>query len=121
MKKHRLHQSFLNAFAGVVFAFRSERNMGLHIFAAAAAIAAAIYFGVGKAEFLAVLSAVFFVFMAEMMNTAVEAAVDLKTKKYHPLARVAKNVAAGAVLFAAVYALVVAVVVFSGPVRMRFF
>ncbi len=121
MKKHRLYQSFLNAFAGVVFAFRSERNMGLHIVASAAAISASFYFNVGKAEFLAVLSAVFFVFMAEMFNTAVEAAVDLKIRKFHPLARVAKNVAAGAVLFAAVYALVVALVVFSGPVRVRFF
>ncbi len=121
MKKRRLHQSFLNAFAGIVFAFRSERNMGLHVLAAAAAITVSFYFNVDKAEFLAVLSAIFFVFMAEMFNTAIEAAVDLKTRKFHPLARVAKNVAAGAVLFATVYALVVALVVFSGPVRARFF
>ena len=121
MKHRRVYQSFISAFEGVVFAFRSERNMGLHIVAAAVAIAASFYFNVGKGEFLAVLSAVFFVFISEMFNTAVEAAVDLKTKKYHPLAKVAKNVAAGAVLFAALYALLVALVVFAGPVRGRFF
>ena len=121
MKHRRVYQSFISAFEGVVFAFRSERNMGLHIVAAAIAIAASFYFNVGKVEFLAVLSAIFFVFIAEMFNTAVEAAVDLKTRKYHPLAKVAKNVAAGAVLFAALYALLVALMVFAGPVSDRFF
>ncbi len=116
MKRRKLYQSFTSAFEGVIFAFRSERNMGLHIIAAAVAIAASFYFHLGTAEFLAVLSAIFFVFITEMINTAVEAAVDLKTKKIHPLARVAKNVAAGAVLLAAVYALLVAILVFSGPV-----
>ncbi len=117
MKHRKIYQSFFSAFEGVAFAFRSERNMGLHIVAAAAAIAASFYFNVEKAEFLAVLSAIFLVFISEMINTAVEAAVDLKTRRYHPLARVAKNVAAGAVLFAALYALLVAGFVFAGPVR----
>ena len=121
MKHRKVYQSFISAFEGVVFAFRSERNMGLHIVAAAVAIAASFYFNVEKAEFLAILSAIFLVFMAEMFNTAVESAVDLNTKTFHPLARVAKNVAAGAVLFAALYALLVAILVFAGPVRDRLF
>ncbi len=121
MKERRLSQSFRNAFEGVVFAFRSERNMGLHSAAAVAAMAAAFYFNLPRADILAVLSAIFFVFITEIFNTAVEAAVDLKTRAFDPLARTAKNVAAGAVLCAAFYALLVALLVFSGPIRERFF
>lgn len=120
MKLKKLGKSFLYALAGIVFAFRSERNMTLHIIAAALALAASFYFQVDKLELLAVIMAIFLVFITEMMNTAVEAAVDLKTRNYHPLARVAKNVAAGAVLLAALFALLVAYLVFAGRLKELF-
>lgn len=87
--------------------------MGLHVLAAAIAIAASFYFKVEKVELLFVVAAIFFVFTAEMLNTAMEATVDLLTDKYHILARIAKNVAAGAVLLAALFALIVAFFVFG--------
>ena len=63
-------------------------------------------------EMIALSITISFVFMAEMINTAVEAVVDLVTEKYHELAKIAKDVAAGAVLIAAINALVVAYLIF---------
>ena len=70
---------------------------------AVAALAASFYFRLEKLEFLFVITAIILVFITELINTAVEAAVDLSTKEFHPLARIAKNTAARAVLFAAVF------------------
>ncbi len=87
--------------------------MHIHLVAAGAALAASLYFKVPKTELLLIITAIFLVFITEMINTAVEAVVDLKTEQYHPLARVAKNVAAGAVLCAALFSIVVACLVFA--------
>lgn len=64
-------------------------------------------------EILFIFSAIFLVLVMEMFNTAIEATVDLFTEEYHPLAATAKNVAAGAVLIASVYAIIVGIVIFS--------
>ncbi len=113
-KSRNILKSFGFAFKGLGFAFLKEKNLTLHFIAAAVVIAASFYFELDRTEFLFVLSAIFLVFIAEMVNTAVETAVDLAVgDNYHPLARTAKNVAAGAVLFAAIFALVVALFVFG--------
>ena len=117
MKNKKLIKSVYNAFRGIVYAIHSERNLPLHLVGAAAALAASFYFKVGKAELLFVITAIFLVFITEMINTAIEAVVDLKTREFHPLARVAKNVAAGAVLCAALFALVVAYIVFADRLK----
>lgn len=113
MKRKKLLNSFLDAFSGLAYAFKTERNMNLHILGAAAALAASFYFRVTSFELLFVLTAIFGIFITEMINTSLEAVVDLKTEEYHPLARIAKNVAAGAVLCAALFALIVAYLVFA--------
>ena len=113
MKRRKILYSFLDAFSGLAYAFKTERNLNLHILGAAAALAASFCFKVERYELLFVLTAIFLIFITEMINTSVEAVVDLKTKEYHPLARIAKNVAAGAVLCAALFALVVAYLVFA--------
>ncbi len=113
LKRKKIASSFVDAFSGIVEAFHRERNMILHVLGAAAALTASLYFRVEKLELLFVTAAIFLVFITELINTAVEAAVDLSTKKFHPLARTAKNTAAGAVLFAAVFSLIVAFIVFA--------
>ena len=113
MKKKKMLKSFKEACKGIIYALRSERNFCIHFLGAAAALAASFYFKVEKVELLFVITAIFLVFIAEMLNTAIEAVVDLKTKKIHPLARIAKNVAAGAVLCAALFALLIAYFVFA--------
>ncbi|MGI6318219.1 MAG: diacylglycerol kinase family protein [Firmicutes bacterium] len=117
MKRKKFIYSFIDAFSGIVEAFHRERNMLLHAAGAVAALAASFYFRLEKLEFLFVITAIILVFITELINTAVEAAVDLSTKEFHPLARIAKNTAAGAVLFAAVFSLVVAYMVFAEKLR----
>ncbi len=113
MGHHKLINSFIAALQGITFAVRRERNMRFHLLAAVLVVGAAAYFRLEKLELLFVFMAVFLVLITEMVNTALEKAVDLSTRKYNELAHAAKNVAAGAVLFAALFALVVAWIVFA--------
>ncbi len=113
MKHRNLLSSFSFAFQGIVYAVRRERNMRIHLTVALLVIVASFYFQVEKWELMFVLAAVFLVIITEMINTALERVVDLSTQKYHHLAHTAKNVAAGAVLFAALFAIVVAVLIFG--------
>ncbi|NMB35840.1 MAG: diacylglycerol kinase family protein [Firmicutes bacterium] len=116
--KHKVFlHSLKNAFRGICSALRRERNMRLHLIGAALALAASFYFRIEKYEFLFVLAAIALVLISEMLNTALEAAVDLKTLEFHPLARLAKNVAAGAVLCATLFALIVGCIVFAGRLK----
>jgi diacylglycerol kinase (ATP) len=108
-----LLQSFNHAFDGLVHVFRHQRNLRIHFVAAILVLLACLFFDVSRLEFMAVLIAITFVLIAEMLNSAIEAAIDLSTTETDPRARVAKDVAAGAVLVASVNALVVAYFVFA--------
>ena len=120
MKHYNLLNSFVAAFQGIVYAVHRERNMRIHLLAAFLVIAASLYFQVEKWEWMFILAAVFLVLITEMINTALERVVDLSTRKYHDLAYTAKNVAAGAVLFAALFAIAVAALVFVDRLRVLF-
>ncbi len=113
MKHKNFTRSFADAFQGLLYALKSERNMVIHLVATAISLSASYLFQISRIEFLFVLSAIFLVIITEMFNTALEAAVDLKTMKKHPLALIAKSVAAGAVLCAVLYSLFVAWLVFA--------
>lgn len=108
----RFINSVNHAFAGIVHAFKNEGNMKIHVVVALLTVLAAVLTYSTRYEMIALSITITFVFLAEMLNTAVEAVVDLVTEKYHELAKVAKNVAAGAVLIAALNALVVGYLVF---------
>lgn len=108
----RLGDSFRYAVEGLLYSLRTQANMRIHLAAALVVVSAAILLGLSRAEVVALILAVIMVIGAEMMNTAVEAAVDLTTGSYHPLARIAKNVAAGAVLVSAIGAVLVGYLVF---------
>lgn len=112
MEMKKLLESFNHAINGVVDAARTQRNMKIHIIASIAVLLACFFFNISKAEFLAIAITITMVISAELVNTAVEAAVDLNTNYYHPLAKVAKNTAAGAVLVTAINALLVGYIVF---------
>ncbi|MBS4007047.1 MAG: diacylglycerol kinase family protein [Clostridium sp.] len=111
-KAKDIRASFRFALCGLADAWQSERNMRIHSFAAALAVAAGFWLGLDRSEWLFLLSAIFLVVTMEMLNTALERVVDLFTKEYHPLARLAKNAAAGAALLASLYALVVGFLIF---------
>lgn len=110
----RLSHSFRDAFAGLRYCFVTQRNMAIHLAAAVVAVLAAYLLPLEPWEFLLIVTAVFAVLIAETINTALEKTVDLITREQHELAHIAKDVAAGAVLLSAIYALVIGLLIF-GP------
>jgi diacylglycerol kinase (ATP) len=115
MKNRTLWDSFQNAMAGIRYALKTQRNIRIHISAAIIVLVLSWLLEIGRVDFLFVISAVALVFTAEMVNTAVEKTVDLFMSTYHPLAKIAKNVAAGAVLVAAINAIIIGIVVLGIP------
>ena len=107
-----LRWSFTWAFEGIVYVVRTQRNMQLHVGAAALALVLGLLLDFSRLELAAVMGAISLVLVAEMMNTAVEAAIDAVVTTYHPLVKIAKDVAAGAVLVATVNALMIGYLVF---------
>ncbi len=103
-RRGNLLTSFNYAFDGIVHALRYERNMWIHFGIAALVLIAGLFFALTRLEVIALLVAISFVLITEMFNTAIEHVVDLVTDEDDPRARVAKDVAAGAVLLAAVNA-----------------
>jgi diacylglycerol kinase (ATP) len=111
--------SFNYAFEGIIHVLRTQRNMRIHFLAAAAALVAAIAIGVTRIELIALMISIAFVLLAEMINTAIEGAVEVSTTSFDPNAKLAKDIAAGAVLIATVNAVVVGYLVFSEAVQDR--
>jgi diacylglycerol kinase (ATP) len=105
-------RGFTYAGRGVWHVVRTQRNMRVHLAAAAAAVTAGAVLGIGAVQWACVALAIGMVLAAEIFNTVVEAIIDLHTPQIHPLARVAKDGAAAAVLVASVAAVGVAVAVF---------
>jgi diacylglycerol kinase (ATP) len=107
-----LFKSFRYAFHGVWYFLRTQRNAQIHTLVAACALALAAVLGLARWEWLALVLIITLVLAAEAVNTAIEAAVDVATSSYDPLARVAKDVAAGAVLLCAIAAVIVGCLIF---------
>lgn len=102
-----LLNSFRYALAGVVYCVRKERNIKIHLAAAGVSYLLAWHLQLSNQDFIILTLTVAGVLVAEMINTAIEAVVDLASPQFHPLAKAAKDVAAGAVFLAAVASLVV--------------
>jgi diacylglycerol kinase (ATP) len=118
-KPPSLVQSFNYAFEGIIHVLRTQRNMRIHFAIATGVLIAALAFDVGKFELIALMLAIVFVLIAEMVNTAIEAAVDAASTSFDPMAKLAKDIAAGAVLIASINAVAVGYLVFSGEVADR--
>jgi diacylglycerol kinase (ATP) len=111
--------SFNFAFEGIIHVLRTQRNMRFHFAAAIAVLVAAVWVGVSKLELIALLLAIAFVFITEMINSALEQAIDVATTSFDPLAKLAKDVAAGAVLISTVNAVAIGYLVFAGEISDR--
>jgi diacylglycerol kinase (ATP) len=114
-----LLDSFNWAFEGIIHVLRTQRNMRIHFLAAIVVLILAIAIGVQEFELLALLIAISFVLIAEMLNSAIEGAIDVATTSFDPMAKLAKDVAAGAVLIATVNAVAVGYIVFERALRHR--
>jgi diacylglycerol kinase len=112
---YSLPASFLYAAKGIFAALKSERNLRIHCAAAAYALYFSRYFSLSRAEYGLLVAIIGIVFVSELINTAVEAAVDLKTHAFKSLAQTAKDAAAGAVLISAVIAAAVGALLFRRP------
>jgi len=109
-----LLDSFNYAFEGIIHVLRTQRNLRIHFAIAIVVIAAAAAFGVERLELIALLIVIAFVLVAEMVNSAIEGAIDISTTSLDPNAKLAKDIAAGAVLIATVNAVAIGYLVFEG-------
>ena len=107
--------SFRFASRGLVFALRSQRNLRIHFFIALLVLLLAVALPVSRVELALLVLTISGVLVAELVNTAVEVTVDLGSPGLHELARAAKDVAAGAVLVAALAATCVGLLIFYRP------
>lgn len=121
MARRSFNESLRFAWAGLAWAWRTQGNIRRHAAAAAAALGLAWWLKVPPGEQALVVLTIGLVIVAELINTAVEATVDLYRRSYHPLAGTAKDVAAAAVLVAALVAVVVGLIVFGPPLVRLFF
>lgn len=114
MKSRSLRESFRFAFAGLWHALKTQRNVRIHLAIATAAVVLGLWLGLSPVQWAIIVLTIGFVLASEMLNTVAEALVDLISPGYHPLAKVIKDVTAGAVLLSAITSVIVGLLVF-GP------
>lgn len=112
MKKDPLYKSFGYAFQGIFNTIRTERNIKIHCVAAILVTIFGIWLHISKTEWMICFILFGLILALELVNTAVEATVDLFTGERKPLAKKAKDAAAGAVLVAAIFAAVIGILIF---------
>ncbi|HRG03383.1 MAG: diacylglycerol kinase family protein [Paludibacteraceae bacterium] len=108
----RLLKSFVFAWQGIKAVFSSEQNMKIHVAVAITVIFFGFVFSISSAEWISVVICIGLVFSAEMFNTAFETLVDKVSPDKDPLAGKTKDIAAGAVLLAAIISVVVGIIIF---------
>jgi diacylglycerol kinase len=116
----RWRRSFRFAYEGIKYALDTQGNMKFHFFVAFLVLFAALFVHLNKIDILFILLAVTLMIVTELINTAVEKTVDLAMPERHPMAKIAKDVAAASVLVSAVFAVVVGMVVFYEPIHQLF-
>jgi diacylglycerol kinase (ATP) len=117
MKKPSALKPFQVALNGIIFTFRTQRHMRFHVYVVAIVLLMGILLKLGLREMLVLLFTISLVLVAEMFNSAIEATVDLVSPNYNPLAKFAKDIAAGAVLITTIIALVVGSLLMLGESR----
>jgi diacylglycerol kinase (ATP) len=112
MRRQNIIEAFNSALEGLIYVVKTERNMRIHFLIAAVAVLLGIYLNFSGIEFLLLLTAVTFVLLSEMVNTAVEHTIDLISNEFHHLARIIKDISAGAVLLASFNAAITGYILF---------
>lgn len=110
----KFSRSFRWACDGLLYTIRTQRNMRIHILISAVVILLGFALGISRVEWALIFLTISLVMVAEIINTAFEKVVDMITEEFHPLARIVKNSAAGAVLLAALCAVIIGSIIF-GP------
>lgn len=105
-------RSFSFAINGIISAIKAERNMKIHLFISFLVIVLGFYLSLSKIEWIIIGITIACVLSLEMINTAIERVVDLTTNEYHPLAKEAKDISAGAVLIFTCLSIVIGIMIF---------
>lgn len=113
--------SFRHAFAGWWHVLRTQPNAWIHSLVSVAVFILAAWLGLSAFEWAVIFLTVGFVWVAEFLNTAIEAVVDLASPNIHPLAKIGKDVGAAAVLVAALSAVLVGLLILGPPLWARLF
>lgn len=110
--KRTFKGSVKNCLDGIGYVTKSEKNFKREIALGIIALILSYILKIDKIEFIIVLTMICLVLTAEIINTAIERAVDLVTKEYHELARIAKDVSAGSVLVTSIFSLIIGIIIF---------
>lgn len=126
MKNRQLRflKSFQYAFRGIVYCINNERNMRIHTVAALYVFVFSFFFQMSRTRYAALFITFALVMMAEMFNTVAEELSDMAAASYNPVVRIVKDLAAGAVLICAIFAVGVGICIFWQPaafIRMFYF
>ena len=105
-------KSFLPAFQGIYFLLLHEKNAVIHFVATLFALVMGITLNISSVEWLFVVLAITLVWVAELFNSSIEKLTDLSQPGFHPIARITKDFAAGAVLITSFYSIIVAAIIF---------
>src|SRR5688500_16879059 len=120
-RRHSLARSFGFAFAGLWFLLKSQRNARIHLAVGAVACGLGAWLRISRVEWAVIVFTIALVLILEGLNTAVEAAIDLASPDIHPLAKAAKDLAAGMVLIAAIASVAVGLLILGPPLWERLF
>lgn len=105
-------ESFDYALKGLIYAIRTQRNMRIHMIIAILVIISSLFLNLTRIEMIMLIFAIALVLITELLNTASELIIDLITEKHHPLAKIIKDMTAGAVLFASICAAIAGYLIF---------
>ena len=109
---HNFIDAWKNAFNGIIYATTTQKNIQKQLIISVIVVIVSLFFNLNRAEFLCFLFTIVLIIFAEMVNTAIETVVDLYVDVYHPKAKIAKDVAAGAVLVSAIAAAIIGLMIF---------
>lgn len=113
-----LKKSFINAFKGLFYCIRHERNIRIHIVVAVFIFTFSVFFKLSRIEYAILISAIGLVIFCEIVNTAIEALVNLSSPYYDSLAKIAKDVAAGGVFLSSLVAIFIGIFLFAKKERL---
>ena len=116
LKNKNFIDAWKKALSGIWYAVKTQRNIKVQLCIAVVVIICAIIFKLNITECMFLTFATMLVIITEMVNTAIEESVNLSTKEFHPIAKIAKDVAAGAVVLAALNAVIIAIFIFVSKI-----
>jgi diacylglycerol kinase (ATP) len=113
-------KSFRNAFAGWGYVIHTQKNAWIHALATVCVILLGIWLKISSINWSILVLTITAVWIAEFLNSSLEVIVDLASPQFHPLAKIAKDVAAAAVLIAAISSVLIGIIVFWTPLSYQF-